>query len=107
MTVEKFGAKYCDAHNETCASIAVLKSEIEELKNFKNVVTMKLDEINRINDKITRIEVLMEREFKSIQEKFVIAQTSKTTFVSNFVYPLIVALLGGGIGFIISLAIAK
>ena len=102
MTTENFQNKHCNEHSDNCTSIAVMKNDIEELKNFKNVVTMKLDEINRINDKITRIEVLMEREFKSIQEKFAVAQTTKSIFVSNFIYPMIVCLVGAGLGFAIS-----
>jgi hypothetical protein len=91
----------CNMHSGVCVNIDNLTRELSSLKddleNFKTHTTTKLDDMSRlyhdINDKITRIEIIITEKLRNIEDKFNNKKSNTALLVGQFVYPLLVALV--------------
>jgi hypothetical protein len=69
----------------------------DDLENLKSHTSTKLDEVNRlyhdINDKMTRLEIIMTEKFRNIEEAIISKKNNGLLLVGQLVYPLIVAII--------------
>jgi len=91
----------CNKHSGICVNIDNLTRDInslkEDLENFKAHTSTKLDDVNRlyhdINDKITRIEIIITEKFRNIEDIFSNRKGNVMLLVGQFIYPLLVAVI--------------
>lgn len=91
----------CTKHSGVCVNIDNLTRELsslkEDLDNFKTHTTTKLDDVNRlyhdINDKITRLEIIITEKLRNIEEKFSNKKSNTALLIGQFVYPILVAIV--------------
>lgn len=69
--------------------IALMKKDIEELKMFKDSTIIKLEDINKLNEKLTRLEILLETGFRNMEERLRNDAEDKKLVKGQFLYPFI------------------